>query len=499
MSRIRSIGTRAITGLAFGAAAAALASPAFASVTTVNHGTLNSSPQPYAIQAVTGAGGALTLSANINYLSLPPTSTGSFLITFALPTGVTFASTPSAAGDGAVCASSVPVSSGGNGSSSVTFTATVNAITGACRVTLSAFLVSGATALQQPTTLTANSLNSAGFNISEQVTGSNVGGVANEATATPIALAYSESELVFNSTNQTAAPVAIDVSSPSLGTKFSNGGTDQVLADIGALNYGTNGAFNATASGPYNFPGSTLSITLSGNFSGIGSAYLDTGNSTGSCAPDATTEAGRTGVVAGTVAANSITFAGVNGGGVNNPFLPANNGTQVPQAVCLYATGTQLLGANPNGFGATASISPTTAQADSVSPSALESIRYNGVVQQLLYATDGPSYPGYVRIVNNSANTVPVFASVQTDSGSVGTATVESGLAGNHNDLVPVSTIAGNAGVTPSSRMTLTLFAPGTSSCVPGLGSFGQCSVGFSLVLLNPSGDVTLMGSGGAP
>jgi len=302
------------------------------------------------------------------------------------------------------------------------------------------------------------------------------------------------------------APIAIDVASPSLGTKFkepSPGGADQVLADIGAIVYGTNGNLNATASGAFNFPGSSLSIALTGNFSGVSSAFLHTPGVFTGCKSTAASEGGVAGAISGSISGTTITFANVTGAPNANPFLSANNPSVQAQEICLYASGTTLIGSNPGGFTVAGTISPTTGQADAAAPSALLPYNYNGVVQQILYATAGTSYPGFLRVVNNSANTIQVFASVQADGGSVGTATVETGLAPNNNDLVAVSTIASNAGVTlaANNRTSLTLFAPGApcSTAVGALPGLGSCNIAFSLLEVNPDGTVVMMGSGTAP
>lgn len=500
MSRI---GTRAAAGLAFAAAASLLSTSAFAGLATT--------PATYSTQAVSAANGVLTVNGQPTYTAPTGAASGTFLLTFTLPSGVLFSSNPTTTPGGTCTGGGVPTS-GGNGSNSAQFTMGTTG-TGTCTVVLNAFTITGATALANNTNCSGpNNTSSAGFNISEQVSGSNGGAPPNEAKATPQCLASSGSELVFQSVagQQSATPLKIDVTSPSLGTKFlPNAGSDQVLADLGALSYGTNGNLNATATAPYNFPGSTATIALTGNFAGISSAYLDSGKigSTQACQSTASSEASQPGVVAGTISGNTITFSGVNGGGAANPFVSTNNPSMVNQEICLYASGSTLIGSNPGGFGASASISPTTGQQDSSSQSALASYNYNGVVQQFLYATAGGSYPGYLRIVNGSGNTIKVFASVQTDGGSLGSTTVESGLAANNNDLVPVSTIAANAGVTLGAhpRTTLTVFAPGNpcssgvlggTSSLPGLGS---CNVGFSMLEMNPSGDVVMMGSGTAP
>jgi hypothetical protein len=122
------------------------------------------------------------------------------------------------------------------------------------------------------------------------------------------------------------------------------------------------------------------------------------------------------------------------------------------------------------------------------------------VVQPLLYADTGSVYPSFVRIVNNSGATVPVFALVQGDGGSVGTATVESGLAPSHNDTVPVPAIVTAAGVTagPFGRVSMTLFAPGAPPAIAGLCT-AQQGVLISGLMGNPDGTFVQMGSGCSP
>jgi hypothetical protein len=68
---------------------------------------------PYATQAVSAASGALTISAQPTYTGTA-TGSGTFLITFGLPSGVLFSGTPSVAVDGKVCTVG-NLYSGGNG------------------------------------------------------------------------------------------------------------------------------------------------------------------------------------------------------------------------------------------------------------------------------------------------------------------------------------------------------------------------------------------------
>lgn len=493
---------------AFALGLLALSGQAWA-VSTANGGSLADSPQTYAIQGVTAAAGAITLNAGISYTSPTPTSPGTYLVTFTLPTGVTFAGTASATTAVMDCLASL-ASGGTTGSNSVAFAITQLTLN-ACVVNLSQVPIAGATALENKTTI-SGSLNSAGFNVTEQVTGSNVGGVANEATATAIGAAASATALIYSSvTGQQNPSPAIDLNSPSLGTQWITGGTDQAYLDIGALSYGVSATtVNATATGPYTFPGTSATITLTGgNFVGISAVFLD-GNATSGgtrCKSTASAEGAVSGSIAGTISGNSVMFTGVGANlGGPNPFVPANVGTTATEEVCLYAS-SQIISANAIPFGSNITIAPTTAQADSNSPSRLASYVYNGLIQQILYASDDVHWPAYLRIVNNSGYTVPVLAVVQGDGGSLGSTTVEAGLAPNTNDVIPVQTIITNSGATPTnSRTSFTLLAPssGLSSCVNGAvsgvpGGSNSCAVSISLLQLSPDGTLTQMGSGASP
>ncbi len=500
-SAILALGVLALSGQAWAAI----------SNTTANGGSIGANPPTYATQAVIGASGAITVNAGISYTSPTPTATGSYTLTFTLPTGVTLNGSASAS---TVVNTDCTVSLASGGTANSNFAAfTVTQLdTTACVVSLAQFGVAGATALENTTTINS-SLNSAGFNVTSQVTGSSVPGVANEATATAIGAAASATGLNFASVNgqQNGSP-GIDLNSPSLGTHWITGGTDQAFLDIGALSYGVSSTTqNATASGAYTFPGTSATITLTGGtFVGISAVYLD-GNATSGgtrCKSTASAEAAVSGSIAGTISGNSVTFTGVgaNLGSGANPFVPANVGNTATEEVCLYAS-SQIISANASPFSSNMTIAPTTAQADSSSPSKLEGYVYNGLIQQILYSTNYAPYPAYIRIVNNSGVTVPVLAVVQGDGGSIGSTTVEAGLAPNSNDLVPVQTIITNSGATATNfRTAITLLAPssGLSSCVNGAvsgvpGGSNACAVSISELQLSPSGTLTQLGSGSSP
>jgi hypothetical protein len=108
----------------------------------------------------------------------------------------------------------------------------------------------------------------------------------------------------------------------------------------------------------------------------------------------------------------------------------------------------------------------------------------NGGVPQALYTGNFATYPMFIRVVNTTASPVQVSALVQTDSGSTGTALVESALAAHSNDLIPAATILANAGVVlpASGRASLTFTAP--------------TGVAFEQLLVNPNGTIVELGGG---
>ena len=416
----------------------------------------------YATQAVTVAAGAITVPAEtIAFLSPTTTATttaGSFLITFTLPTGVTFSITPTVNVTGAACtpAASLVPSGGGNGSNNAVFTITnfaTAAAGGTCTVTVNAFTLAGATQLQSKTTSASSS--ASGFAMTEQVSASTGQTPSfNQAVALPTGIASSTSALSLASSGVNAA--TINVLPPSNGQKISQPGlptTNVAWVDLGALNTTLNVAQNATATGQYVFTGVSTTDVITGNFTGATSAYVAP-IGTLSCA---TTFGGRpAGALVGTLSGNTFTFSGVAAGFNGFP------GVAQVQEACVYYTGTTIIGPNPaaSPFVTTAAVDTTTITMSSAAPLATET--YNGVVQQIQYSGNFTTYPEYIRIVNNTAGPIQVFAVVQSDSGSTGTATVETALAANTNDLVPATTVLTNSGVTlnTSGRASMILLGP---------------------------------------
>jgi hypothetical protein len=410
-------------------------------------------PTTFATQAVLTANGAVTILGGVEYLSNAYTTVAadSALLTFTLPSGVLFATTPTATLGGTF--GSGTFSGGGAGANSVTYTITTPAATAvasnANTVTLNAFQITGASALQGKTIAGA-------FQVSAQMTGANTPGFS-DAKADKTSLALSTSALVWNDTTFIPAAATINVLPPSNGTKINQATNGQTFFDAGTLSAGLATAFNAAASAQFTFTGTTLAVTVSGNFSGANNAYIAPPFTT-SCA---TSFAGQpTGSLPGTISGNTATFSGVATGFDAVGF--------VNQELCIYYTGTTIIGQNPAAGNASAtslngSMTAVAAVDTTTSPAiGMQTETYNGVVQQIQYSGNFQTYPEYIRIVNNNAAAIQVFAVVQSDSGSTGTATVETALAANSNDLVTASSILASSGVSlaPVGRASMILLGP---------------------------------------
>jgi hypothetical protein len=416
----------------------------------------------YATQAITGAGVITVPTGATPVVTLgAPTSTGNFTITYTLPAGVTFTATPTlavAVPGGTAGAGTATFQSGGTGSNAVVFLVNISSVGVAATgttLTLGNLALTGATALA--------TVNASTFKLSEQVTNSGVAGIANETIASSAQLATSVNAAVLATTTvPTAGTLSVDITGSS-GTKFINATPATALAygDDGLINFSVSGtAKQADGATAYAFTSTTVSETLTGNTGGLTGAYLNA-NGTNACAA---TYPGTTGTgTPGTIAAggNTIVF----------PGLGIATGAR---EVCLYGSGTSLLAANPNGFAVTATIDATTVGGFNTAP-----YSYNGVTANFAYATNATAYyQEYIRITNTGTKAIPVTASVTTDAGVGSLATVETALAAGASDLVPISTIATNAGsVSANGRFSVSMFGPtGTL---------------FENLVVNPGGVVT--------
>jgi hypothetical protein len=379
-------------------------------------------------------------------------------------------------------------------SSTITFTVPQNpgVIGNVCTVSLNSLTVTGATALETIgpglTTITYKA----------QMTSDVPGIFPVDPGPLTAAFANSFSGLFFISlapATPGAAPLVIDVGSAGLGKKFKQFGADSVVADLGDLIVlGIVGLVQQDGVSPFTIGVGQITITLTGNFNNIASASLTpfTG------APPTGSPCGTSGTLPGTAATSvtptTITFTGVS--------LGVPLGVSIFTELCLAANGTGVIGPNPPGataetVTATVSSTPPTTQKDP--GAALLPYTYNGSVQQLLYVTDNPAYPFFVRIVNNGAATASVIAVIQPEGGSPASAAPVS-VPGNNNVLIPFQTLATSAGLTfgPGNFRSSALFlTPGVACLNNAAGAI--CPVSVSGLIGEPSGNVNMMGSGAAP
>jgi hypothetical protein len=466
--------------------------------------TLSANGIVYAIQSVNTAGGTITIpGGNLTYTTGANTVAsvlgGSFVLTFTLPSGVTptgaVTATVANVGAGTTCAPQATLASSSASGSTITFTVPTNpaVIGNICTVTLNTMTVSGATALE-----TINP----GLTIityKAQLTANTTAGFPIDGAALTNTFASSFSGLFFTSlapATPAAAPLVIDVAAAGLGKKFKQFGADSVVADIGDLIVlGIVGLVEQDGASPFTIGVGQITITLTGNFNNIQTASLTpfTG------APPTGSPCGTTGPTPGTQATSvtptTITFTGIS--------LGVPLGVNIFTELCLAANGNGIIGANPPGatvetVTATVSSTPPTTQKD---PGvALLPYTYNGSVQQLLYATANPTFPFFVRIVNNAAATANVIAVIQPEGGTGNASTTPIAVPGNSNQLIPMSTIASLAGVTfgPGNfRSSLLFLTPGVA-CINNVAG-PICPVSISGLIGEPSGNVNMMGSGGSP
>lgn len=424
------------------------------------------------------AGAAVKYTSN----TFTTATAASFSITFTLPTGVTFANNPSATGDGTVFAAALSEVSGGIGDNFITFTGTANIATALQgTVSLGAFNVAGATALQSP--------NTTSFSATASVS-STIGALNDTGVKAQLASSASEIEVATAPTVMGSAQV-IDVAAPSLGMQWKQFGADTLTADDGAVVLVAPPGLAAANDTTQNVPPTTGTIALTGVSWG--------GVSTPSLLPGATTQPGTgtssgcpatlpAGTVTGTIAGDVITFP--------NVVPPAVGAFETFYEVCLGVTGKSLIASNVTTSAAVTSPTGVTTVAGGTL-TGLNSYNYNGSVQQILYSFVQPPYSAYIRITNNTEGTATVVTSVQPETGTSGTTTTS--VPGNSNVLIPAGTLISGSGVSLNStgRVSMLFLTPGTPCTNNGLGQ--SCSVSVSQFLVNPTGEVTPGGSGAAP
>lgn len=282
------------------------------SIGMISAGTITGSVRDYNAAQVRLANGVLTVPANTaTYTATATLAIGStFVVT--LPSGFTFATAPSLTTSGTA---TFTLSSGGVGFGSATFTIATAAVTSGQTISLAAFTVAGATALETVTPV-ANALP-----LTMQAIGSD-----------PSPLVFKAFASDYGSTIPFVGAIQfIDPNPPSNGTEFF-GVPDSLTGVVSAIAIDTETTDTATSSvqilspngGPNTLsPTDTVSVTVNANTGGLARVFSST---VSSCTSTLST---------GTYTAGNFTI----------PNVPIN------QEIFFCFTGSgQPLGTDPNGF-----------------------------------------------------------------------------------------------------------------------------------------------------
>lgn len=404
----------------------------------------------YATEGIPSTG-AVTIQAGIVYNSVAALVVDAGLVTFTLPAGVTFATTPTAVGTGGFPAAPV-VGGGGAGSNYVTYNVVTGA--GAGTITLGAFQVTGATGLATAGTSLNMTAQASGFSAAG---GTNNDTAARSTAGTATVMATSASQL-----NAAVGGVAatIDVNSPSNGMLYLAGGNTITRSGyVGTVNVVNNAHLNSTATAPYAFTSATGSVAITADYAGISGVYAVTP----AVACLATAPAG---AKTGTISGSTATIAGLT--------------PNTAYGVCLINTGANLMRASAN-----MTVVATQDSSSKTAPTTLGAISYNGGAVTLNYLVGSVSggYTNYIRVTNPDATARRLIVVVTKDDGTTTSGTLDTGLAAGNNKLYTVADVntATGANLTAATdRARITILSP----------SF---AVTANNLMFNPNGTVVTM------
>jgi len=455
------------------AASAVALSAALASGSALAHGTLAVTTANYNAADVAAAAGTITVPwggvaaavytvSNNGVLSTSLEVNSRFTVT--LPTGFTFASSPSLTTGGTDPGlTSTALISGGIGSQTATFLigspAPGNApLPVGGTLALNQVSVSGATALETPGAalqITVQSTNNA------EVTNNDAAPVF-PTNGTPPALALTSDSGVQASF--LGGGGNIDLTPPSLGTLFDIG-IDTATIDLGTVTLTPSGSLAASGSTAVVSTTDTVSLSINGFFNGITTVF--TTSTPGTCAAP-------TNKVVGTATGTSLT-------------VPAAVG--LTSDLCITASGKTLLQQNvPVAGGFTAAYAPGAGVTDFVGANVTnttDAISYTGgnpiSVTNFLTGSDA-GYTSLVRFSNGSSSTDTLFAVAEPYTGGpqlVGSLGTIGAGEGTVFTEAQIGTATGLTLANSGQRATLTIIA------IP-----GGANVTASGLLVNPGGVV---------
>jgi len=387
---------------------------AFASGNVVA-GTNNTVPRAFVAQSVAANNNVITLpGGTITYTVTGVALAATNTVTLVLPTGMSVS-------PGQVIATlenltAVPNAAPAINGTSITFTLANPIAVGQTFTITSPMMVSGAASMATPD---ANP----GVGLAT--------GMWDSANGLPAISTKNNVLLSVNAINFNAFGINsfIAVASPSNATKFNVPGSQtatSLAADTGSVAMSAAGALNAATGLPYTFPsGAGTTMTVSGNFASVASAFLKQPQ-TGAC-PEAAPSGAITGAVTG---GTTLSFANFK-----------TDGSLYD--VCIVTDGKAIIRPNDTvAIAATAGVGTL----GTVNRN-LGNIFYNGNVDQYSYVTNGGGgYTYYINLNATSLTDVPVQAVFTLTDG-----TVKSGAAGTvkggQSQLMSIDSLAKAAGL----------------------------------------------------
>ncbi len=399
---------------------------------------------------LTSTGNATLSGTQVRLITTAATLTTGNFVTFALPSGMTFAANPTVGFSAGVNLSLV-VSSGGSGSQSIVYQVTA-ASSGSTNVSLTGIQVSG---LQ--TYVSSNSAATT-FNISATVPADAVSQQGSSGSTIVANISDSAS-----ATAAAGAAQTIDVASG--GTRFVSGTGTALFAPLGTV------TFANSAIAPNDVGGGTAvsmtaqggTLTVSGSLSGISTVYAIATAVATTCAT-----AAPSGAFTATPGSSSATLTGLSVSAFQ---------------VCAIANGSSVLS---NSTITVRGGITTSNNATITGTTTSNAVGYSGTVRTSSYfvgVTGG--YSSFAYAVNSGTSASTALVSVRRSDGATAVGSLSS-LAAGASALYGASDINTAVGSTflgdSSSRAQVTFL-------------FGSSSVKMTGLLLNPTGVVTSMGA----
>lgn len=401
---------------------------------------------------LTSTGNATLSGTVVELKTAAATLTASNFITFALPSGMTFAANPTVGFSAGGTTLNLSLSTGGSGSQSAVYQVTSASSGNSLSISLSGLQVSG---LQ---TYVSSNSTAASFNLTATLTADPVTGQG--GTGGTLVANISDAA---SATQTVGAAQTIDVASG--GTRFVSGTGTALFAPLGVVTFGNSAIApnDVGGSSPVSMSAQGGSITVSGSLTGLSTVYAIATAVATTCAT-----AAPSGAFTATPGASTATLTGLSVSAFQ---------------VCAIANGSSVLSNSTitvRGVVTTSNNSTVTGTTTS------NAVGYSGTVRTSSYfvgVTGG--YSSFAYAVNSGTTASTALVSVRRSDGATAIGSLTS-LAAGASALYGASDINTAVGSTflgdSSSRAQVTFL-------------FGSSSVKMTGLLLNPAGVVTQMGT----